>query len=208
MRIAMLPLAFYPSKAYFNLVKSVDRCVFITDGKYAARRANRTQLAGGVYLTLPISKPGKNSITFDKISIWQNSGDWHKDMIEKIVRLYGSEFLDSNDIFRQIKKLPEYGDNLCSTLHELSHGVLKYMNIHTSTSVANEFAPSTLCGQDRAIQICKAVDATEFVQPTWSKRFFDQVAFKRQGIKLSFFKPISEDDLKISILDTCLGWWK
>lgn len=208
MRITMLPLAFYPSKAYFNLVDSVDHCVFVADGKYAARRVNRTRLADNSWLTLPVASPGRNQVPFHEATIWwDDDGKWHDDMMTRIAVLYDSEYLESNDVFKDMKKLPEYGSNLCHTLREMTRGVMKYMNIQTRTSLASELSSAALCGQRRAIQVCKSLGATEFLQPEWAKRFFDRVAFRRQGITLSFYEADSEEEMDVSILDTCFGWW-
>jgi hypothetical protein len=214
MLITMLPLAFYPSKAYFHLVESVDHCVFVSDGKYAARRVNRTKLPDDSWLTLPVAKPRRNQLPFDEAAIWWGENDdLHNSMIHQILDLYEanspSESLSiyKNEVFMQIKKLPTYGNNLCHTLCQTTRGVMKYLNIQTRTSLASDIVPDILCGQRRAIKICKEIGADEFLQPEWTTRFFDRIAFQRQGIKLDFFEAADPEDLDISVLDSCLSWW-
>lgn len=207
MRITMLPLAFYPCKSYFDLIDSVDHCVFIPDGKYAAQSINRTRLPDDSWLTLPVVKAGGNLVPLNEINIWWgDNGKWHSDMIKKIVGMYDSIYLNTNDVFVQMNKLPEYGNNLSYTLHETILGVIKYLNISTSTSLATDYSNSSIHGQKRAIQVCKIIGANEFIQPEWSKRYFDPIAFNRQGIKLGFYKSNFQEDINTSILDNCFNW--
>lgn len=203
----MLPLAFYPSQAYFNLVDSVDYCVFINDGMYASRRVSRTRLMDGLWLTLPTIHPGGNHVPLYEIGIWWDDGEWHQNMMTRLTDLYEYQFIDSNDVFKQIKKLPEYGNNLCHTLYKTTQGVMNYMHIYTKTALASDLASAAVDGQKRAIQVCKALKADEFVQPEWAKRFFDPVAFRRQGIRLSFFEVEREEEMQNSILDSCFDWF-
>lgn len=207
MRITILPLGLYANKAYYKLIEDVDHCVFITDGYYAKRRMNRTKLPDGKWMTLPVCKGKRERVPLAHAKIWWEKGEWHRDMVNRVEAIYGSEYLESNNVYRAIRNLRAFGDNLSFTLRHTTLGVLKYLNIHTPVSDAIDHYGNQCDGQTRAIRICKDLEATEYVQPNWTNRFFDQVAFDRQSINLKFYEPEARDDLEESILDSCFTWW-
>ncbi|MHA4899861.1 hypothetical protein, partial [Enterococcus faecium] len=85
----------------------VDHCVFVADGMYAARRVNSTRLGDESIITLPVSKPGRNRVPFGEIKIWwDESGEWHYNMMSRVTDLYDSEYLESNDVYKEMKNLP------------------------------------------------------------------------------------------------------
>lgn len=208
MRITILPLGLYANKAYYKLIEDVDHCVLITDGYYAKRRVNRAMLPDGKWITIPVCKDKRQRVSLAHAKIWWAKDEWHRDMVQRVGCIYGSEYLESNDVYKDIKSLPEFGGELLYTLKRTTLGVLKYLNIHTPLSNAIDHSGNNFDGQTRAIRVCKALEATEYVQPNWTTRFFDPVAFARHGIDLKFYEPEARDDLEESILDSCFTWWQ
>ena len=211
MRITVLPPAFFPAKRYFDLIKHVDRVVFCTEGRYAKRRLNRTRLRDGGWLTVPVCKPSRHlaPARLEDVKMWRLDArdGWHPRMMDRIAGLYRSEYLVTNGVYRSLVELPQHGNGLCDSLLRTLVDTLRYLNVSTWLSRSQELRlPADLSTQQRAIRTAQGFGATEFVQPAWSRRLFDPVAFDRMGIRLTFFD--SPDPGDVSILDHCFTWWK
>lgn len=205
MRVTILPLMFFPDKAYFNLIREVDHVVFDTEGVYTKGTVNRTKLADDRWLTLPIHKPGKPGQPVQNIRVWWGDREWHGRMVQRLADVYGSEYLESNQVFQHIVNLNEGDEFLARTLYRSVKAVMDYFNINTPTSPITSWGAKGLHGQRRAIRVCRVMGADEFVQPGWNRRYYDPVAFDRMGVRLN----VSEDEeFGLSVLDDCFTWWR
>lgn len=201
MKVAIVPACFYPPKAYFDLIGDVDHCVLSSDGEYVKHRFNRTLLADNRWLTLPVRRPERRSrILFAEAKVWTEAG-WHEKLVERIREVYDPLAFERTQVYRDFLKLPGVGDNLSHCLRQTVFSILSSFRIATRLSSSDEYAAAAQRGQRRVIRTCKEIGATEYVHPAWSRRQYDAVAFHRQGLKLSIYKP--KNNSPLSVLDDC-----
>ena len=204
MRIAILEPCFYPPKPYFDLIRYADVAVLHTDLQYTRRRLmNRFFARDDVWITMPVRRNKHPRPVADTLVCPFES--WHADMCCKLRAMYGGR-IESNPVFRDLQRLQEHGTNLGFLAWKTTNSVLKYFNISTPLFNSAELASRTKGkhGQDKIIAICKALGCDVYIEPTNRRRYFDELAFHRQGLRMVSFEPKGED--KYSVIDHAFTW--
>ena len=189
-RVAIMQPYFLPYVGYFQLINSVDQFVIYDDIKYTKKgwiNRNRFLLNGSDSLfSIPISKASDSlnvnkrtiSETFDRAKLFnQFRGAYAKaphytevaELIEKIV------YFPDGNLFEYIKN---------SVIQ-----VCNYLEIKTPIITSSDLDVGTnLKSETKVLAICKALGATEYVNPVGGIELYKQNTFESQNINLYFLK--------------------
>jgi hypothetical protein len=194
---------FYPYIGYFELIQSVDHFVFLDDAQYTRGWINRNRIrsqsdAGWSYLTVPINKHS-NSTSINEITI--HNSDWKKQHYETLKRTYSKNlcheifkyyFETSNDDHLLI-------DMLCNSIKVIS----EFLDIAPHFSKSSDLKCNSR-NQQKIIDICLTLGATEYLNLPGGKTLYDTQAFQDKNIQLKFMELTKHHNM-LSILDCILG---
>lgn len=202
MKIAIMQPYFYPYIGYFELIKSVDHFVFLDDAQYTKGWINRNRIRsqskiGWSYLTIPINQHPINT-PINQITTFNNN--WKKKHYETLKRTYKKQ--TSHPLFNYLQNQPNelYIINI---LYESIKYVSNFLNLTTKFSKASELN----CigkGQERIINICLKLKATEYYNLPGGRILYDEKQFISKGLKLNFLE-LTKNENKLSIIDCILG---
>lgn len=189
--IAIMQPYFCPYIGYFQLIKSADVFVIYDNIKYTKKGwINRNRLlANGAAATfsIPIKKDSD-----------------HLDVRERFV----AEDFDRQKLLNRIKgaygKAPCFGEaipvverallcdaqNLFEYVHQSVQEICRYLGITTEIVRSSGIEiDHSLRSQDKVIEICKALQATTYINPIGGQELYAKHAFRDQGIELQFLQP-------------------
>lgn len=198
MKIAIMQPYYYPYIGYFELIKSVDKFVFLNNVQYIRRGwVNRNRIRWNdtwKYLTVPISKCSRETLIYDvEIS---NSG-WLDEHLTSLQYSYKIK----HEVIDNLASIQT--NNLCELLTKTIKHTANFLGIETEFLDSRNF-PSSKRKQHLLIDICKQIGATTYVNASGGVELYDKSDFNKESIDLEFIQPTSHTN-KLSILDLILG---
>jgi hypothetical protein len=187
MKIAIMQPYFYPYVGYFELMKVVDKFIFLNDVQYVRRSwINRNKIRSKdkahQWIALPVSyAPRETKIQDIKIS----NQHWtsHSGLILKST--YGKK-IEENDCFVNFLSLCVF-ENLQDVLINSIKHTAKYLGItcdfDVSSGISNEVR------EKKIIDICNFFDADTYFNLSGGKNLYNQKQFKE--IKINFLELTS-----------------
>ncbi len=187
-KVAILQSNYIPWRGYFDLISLVDEFVIFDEMQYTKRdwrNRNRIKTKDGVlWLTVPVEVKGKyfQNIRETKINgeSWRNKhwktlefnyikSKYFKDLADEIEHIYLEENITS------LSKLNRrFIDLICS-----------YLGIKTCIRDSFEFSLANN-KNERLVNICKELEASEYVSGPKAASYIDKKIFESNNIKLSF----------------------
>jgi hypothetical protein len=204
---------FLPYIGYFQLINAVEKYVIYDDVQYIKGgwiNRNRLLLNGnGFMFNLILSGASRNKL-INEIAVFGNHCKLLKtiELAYKKTPFYFLVFpLIENILNHENKNLAEYiGNSLIK--------IAAYLNLKTEFIYSSEIKAknSSLKGQEKIINICSILNATEYINAIGGQELYDKTEFERHNIKLSFLKthPIEYKQFKnvfipnLSILDVMM----
>ena len=210
-KVAILQSNYIPWKGVFDLINMVDIFVFFDDVDFTKRdwrtRNKIKTPQGEVWLTVPVQKNHRGT-KINEVIISQTE-DWQLKHYKTIVSNY---------------KKSKYFDLYKNLLNEIylnrKWENLSEFNIFTTKLIAKELGILTrfICSSDlkvegvkdeRLLNICKEVNATEYISGPAAKAYINPELFKKNDIKLSYIvykyneypQLYNDFDHNVSILD-------
>ena len=194
--VAILQPYFFPYIGHLQLIEKADCLVIYDDVNYFKKGyINRNYLLHNntpVLYTLPINKVSQNK------KINELSYNFNDDtLVKKIKFLYkNKKNLESilnfiNKIY-YLKKSSVSHINTRTLIYILRRLKIKKKIIFSSKIKKN----NQLKGQDKIIEICKKIDAENYINLIGGKKLYDQDKFMKNNLNLLFLKPelvINED---------------
>lgn len=189
MRVGIMQPYFFPYLGYYQLINYCDAFVIYDDVKYTKKgwiSRNRIQKSGRVQNislqiqrgsdALPISKRNL-AIDFDKAKLYR-----------QIAGAYSqSPFWDeSKTVINLIINKNE--TNLFDYLEYSIRSLASHLGISTPIHVSSNLTNNSLSGFDRVIEICRALDASEYVNPIGGIDLYSHESFQKNGLSLSFIR--------------------
>lgn len=192
MKVAIMQPYFMPYIGYFQLINAVDTFVIYDNIQYTKKGwINRNRILENgkdTFITLPLSKDS--------------------DYLDVVARKLASDFNQSkmklvNKISACYKKAPQFNnifpiitdclnhqeENLFEFILYSLKAVNTYLNIDTKIVISSTIHINhQLKNSDKVIALCKALDATEYINPSGGKELYDVVDFKENGIDLKFIQ--------------------
>lgn len=192
MKVAVMQPYFFPYLGYFKLIEQVDVFVFLTNVQYIRRGwVNRNRIrnteGGTQYLTVPVVKTSRDTQIRDMAISW--AVDWHRKQLATLRYVYHCE---RHPVYQAYADM--HMTNLNAFLQKTIKMCCEHLGIQTVFAESTSFEDDPNATQ-RIVNICKALGATEYVNPSGGRQLYSQDDFG--DITLSFMEPSSG----LSILD-------
>lgn len=191
MKLGIMQPYFFPYIGYWQLVNAVDTYVIHDDVNYIKGgwiNRNNILLNGQAKLiNLQIYKASQNKLINeiellgDKIfnnKLLKTIENWYKK-----APYFDTAFPIIKDIIKQDEKnLAKYLTNSILILSD-------YLGINTKFIISSDMEKdNSLKGQERVIEICKKLNATEYINAIGGMELYSKDDFEAEGIKLKFLK--------------------
>lgn len=189
MKVAIMQPYFFPYIGYFQLIHSVDAFVIYDDVNFISRSwINRNYIlsqAQKTRLTLQLEGASQNRL-INEISIGNN----REKLLKTIQHGYAkSPFFESALPIVQ-NSLLGTEVNLVTFLRDSLREISEYLGIKTQWHLSSELEKdNSLRGQDKILDICKKLNATDYINMSGGKELYDHASFAEQNIQLSFLEP-------------------
>lgn len=194
-RLAIMQPYFMPYIGYFQLINSVDEFIIYDNIQYTKKgwiNRNRILVNGKDQL---ISLPIKKDSDYLDVVNRSLSKSWHKDKI-KILNTIKSCYRKSpffNEAYSIIERcLNVPNTNLFEFIYQTILILNDFLGIKTKMIISsNVDADHSLKSQDKVLAICKARNASMYINSIGGTELYDKTVFKESGIELNFIKSNS-----------------
>lgn len=166
-KVAIMQPYFLPYNLYFDLIRSVDKFVFLTDVQYIRRGwVNKNYVKNRHKIQIPVKKASREEIIRNiKVCSWQDK------LLKNILYLYGKK---DHPILDFIKKLNI--DSLSDINISLIKECCRYLKINSEFIDSYDLNIKTK-GVDRIVDICKIFGAKEYVNLPGGSKIYSQEIF-------------------------------
>ena len=189
-RVAIVQSNYIPWKGYFDLIARSDVFVLLDDVQYTKRDWRNRNLIksrnGPQWLSVPVLTKGKY---YQKISETQLDGDlWRKEHFSTLQANYAkAPFF--NDTISWLR--PCYFDYQYESISHLNlvfiTAICKYLGITTQILSSSQFSVSSdKHKSDRLLDICKCLNATEYISGPKAKSYLNERLFLIDNVKVSW----------------------
>jgi hypothetical protein len=189
--VAIMQPYFFPYLGYFQLAAKSDIFVFHDDAQYIKGGwVNRNRIARDgkeSWLTLPVLRGAHD------LAINERRYQLTPRVVDRLLRRIGAAYADAPR-FEQTRALVgeilNCGDANVATFNaRLVQRVAGQLGIRASFVFSSQLGKDNrLTGQERVIDICRRLGATDYVNPIGGTRLYQAERFSREGIDLSFLE--------------------
>lgn len=191
-RVALMQPYAFPYIGYFQLMAQAH--VFVSHDDVAYIKGgwiNRNRIAdhGRVkWLTLPV-RHAPHALPISRRH-YALDRDTPRQILRRLEALYrrAAHFAPTMTLVETILR---HEDATVSAFNENALALIaQRIGITTPIRVSSRLAKDeALRGQDRVIDICKRLAATEYINPIGGRRLYDQARFRESGLDLAFLIP-------------------
>lgn len=182
MRVAIMQPALLPPAQYFRLF-TADIFIILDSVQFNRRWYTHRQMltkhdGTKAWLTLPIKKTSRDT-TMIKDLQWGNDAPRRLSEEERLFKVFKDITLVSPQAFilNPMAFIIAQLDECLQRLH------IPFPTAKLATTIPN---PLGLKSQERIIQICQQLGATEYINSPGGKHLYDAESFTKAGIKLTF----------------------
>ena len=212
-RIAVIQSSYIPWKGYFDFINVVDEFVFYDDMQYSRRdwrNRNLIKTADGLrWLSIPVKVKGRFDQRVRDVEV--QDAHWAQRHWETLRRSYAkaAHFHDFEDVFTH---LYDRAGSICrlSGVNALFiQAINAILGVDTPLRWSSEF--DLLEGKtERLVQLCKDLDASNYLCGPTAKGYLDEGQFTEAGITLEWidysgypeYRQLHGDfEHRVSILD-------
>mgnify|MGYP003391594364 CR=1 FL=1 len=189
MTLAIMQPYLFSYIGYWQLINAVDTFVIFDDVNFIKKGyINRNSiLVGGKsqQITLELIGASQNKL-INEIKVGNNSQKLLKtiEMSYKKAPYFDNVFSIIEDILNQEES------NLAKFIGYSLQKISNYLEIDTkfiySSSIEKD---NSLKAQNKILDICKKLDATDYINAIGGKELYDKDKFEKQNIKLNFLEP-------------------
>ena len=221
MKVAILQPSYIPWPGYFFWIQNCDFFVFLDDVQYTKhdwRNRNKIKSANGVVLlTVPVLTKGKYAQTILEAKIDNKSDhsckfDWRKKHWTSIQQHYNKApyFKKYEEFLREVYE--KDWDYLVDLNIYLMMEISRIIGLNASFVRSSELDVSGK-KTERLVNICKNLEATEYMAGERSKTYLQEELFYNENIVVTYrdYKPVAYPQLYgefvpyLSILDMLLN---
>lgn len=214
---AVMQPTYFPWCGYFDLIDSVDTFVFLDDVKIEKSgwhvRNQIKSASGALVLSLSVKLPNGRMETMINQAELNLNHPWKKKHLKSIYSNYRkSAYFDS--MYPYIESLVLSEEYMLSSFNIfLIKSISSKLGIETSFVLSSEMSGIDGVKDDRLVDICKRLEASQYLSPVGSAAYLEQYtpggAISREGIELyyhqfehPFYKQLFGEFLShMSILD-------
>jgi hypothetical protein len=191
-RIAINQPYFFPYIGYFQLINSVDEFIIYDNIQYTKKgwiNRNRILVNGKDQLiTLPIKKDSDYLDIVDR----KLADSWDDDKI-KIMNIIKLSYVKApyfHEVYKLIQRcLNNDRKNLFEFIFDILKFINEYLDIKTKIIISSTInIDHSLKSQDKVLAICKAREATTYVNAIGGQELYSKNIFKQNGLNLNFIK--------------------
>jgi hypothetical protein len=188
MKLGIMQPYLFPYIGYWQLIKAVDTYVIYDDVAYIVRgwiNRNNLLINGEKRLfTISLKNASPNKL-INEIGIL--------DDFVKFIKMIQYNYAKApyfKNVMELITNIVAFDkSNLSLFIINSIETILKYLNIRTKLAVSSSLdKDDTLMGQDKIINICKLIGASDYYNAIGGYELYNREAFLREGIKLHFLK--------------------
>ena len=195
MKLAIMQPYFFPYIGYFQLISASDLFVLHDDVQYITGgwvNRNRILLNGeDRMITFPVQKAAHSMPINERSYVGDNKG--LRRFVNQIKQAY-AKAPDYQQVFPLFEELLTYHDRNVARFNEnLIRRICDFVGI--TTRIVNSSGldkDNSLKGQDRVLDICQRVGATDYTNPVGGVGLYHQAAFEARGITLRFLSAQDE----------------
>jgi hypothetical protein len=218
MKLAIMQPYFFPYVGYFSLINQSDQFILFDTPQYIRHGwidRNRILKPNGepLYIKVPLIKHNRDT-TINNLII-NNTENWTEKIFAQLVP-YKKK---APNYWKVISLLKDIFKDKTQSMVELNYNSLKktceYLEISTPITIWSEMnvkIDKVNAPDEWALNICKALDADVYYNPTGGISFFNKDKYKNAGIKLEFLEvmPTSYQQLSntfipfLSIIDVLM----
>jgi hypothetical protein len=197
MKLAIMQPYLLPYIGYFQLINAADKFVVYDNIQFTKKgwiNRNRILVNGkDEYITLPLKKDS-DFLNIDERKL----ADTFKTERIKILRKLSGSYSKAPE-FKSVYTLIESvfnnnEENLFSFIYQSLQAVCNYLDIKTAFVISSALPINhQLRSQDKVIAICKALHATEYINPIGGVDLYSKETFRQNNIELNFIKATAFD---------------
>lgn len=184
--VAIVQSSYIPWKGYFDLIRAADQFVLLDDVQFTKRdwrSRNRIKTKdGGTWLSIPVQTKGRYLQRIDEVRI--SDPDWGARHWDTIRRSYArTPYFDTYAPIVQ----PLYERPISDRLSEVNYAfittVCRCLGITTPIGWSSAYR-TRAARNERLIDICHAVGATDYLSGPSAASYLDDAAFRAAGIAI------------------------
>lgn len=186
MKLGIMQPYFLPYIGYFQLINLVDKYVIYDDVNFIKGgwiNRNRILLNGEPFMVNVIMQGASSFKKINEIEVARNN--------EKILKTIEQAYKKApyfNDVFPLLFDIIKFkNNNLASFIFNSITVLSDYMKIKTHFVLSSEIQKNNeLKGQDKVIDICKLLDASEYYNAIGGQSLYNKLTFAENNIGLKF----------------------
>lgn len=191
MKIGIMQPYYLPYIGYWQLLNEVDKYVIYDDVNYIKGgwiNRNRILVDGEVkYFNVPMIGASSNKL-INEILVDNNPKIVGKNLrIIEAAYKKAPYYSNAYYIIEEILNCSE--NNLAKYIQESIRVICDYLDIKTELVVSSNLDKNNrLKGQDKVLEICQRLQATEYYNAIGGQELYSYSAFEKKGIKLKFLQ--------------------
>ena len=191
MKIGIMQPYFFPYVGYWQLINAVDKYVICDDVNYIKggwiNRNNILINDKAKLITVQIHKASRNKL-INEIEILDDTVSGNK--LPRTIEYSYKRAPFFKDVFPLIEDvLNQKEKNLAKFLEFSIKQVCRYLSIDTQITVSSHIKKNNkLRAHKRIIEICKILDASEYINAIGGQALYSHEDFFAHGIRLKFLK--------------------
>jgi len=207
MKVAIMQPYLFPYIGYFQLVEAVDYFVILDEVNFIKRgwiNRNRILISNKEHtFTLPLQKASQNKL-IKELELFKP--DSSKEKLLTTIRHAYSKAPEFEGVFPVLEEIIlSQEKNLSPYIGNSIRKIINLLDIKTKIIFCHDINhDKKLKGQDRIIDICLALNASEYINPYGGSSIYDRETFQRNNIKLHFLKS---RDIKYQQFNTAFVPW-
>lgn len=194
MKLAIMQPYIFPYIGYFQLINAVDAFVVYDNIQFSKKGwINRNRILSNgkdEYFTFPLKK-GSDYLNVDERKLAETFPAEKIKLVRKLEMYKKAPHFES--VFYLLQTVINAGEeNLFNFIYQSLLSVCEYLNIKTRFVVSSSIPINHgLKSQDKVIAICKALGATEYINPFGGVVLYSNEIFKQNNIQLKFIQSTS-----------------
>lgn len=186
MTLAIMQPYFFPYVGYWQLLQIADTFVIYDDVNFIKQGyINRNSILAGSTsqkFTLEVMGASSNKL-INEIHVGNNT----KKLLKSIDQAYrkAPQYENVYPLIKGILEGPE--NNLAKFLGNSIQRIANYLEIDVKIIYSSDLdKDNSLKAQDKVLDICKKLNASEYINAIGGQKLYNQEAFLDQGVELSF----------------------
>ena len=191
MKIGIMQPYFFPYIGYWQLINAVDKFVIYDDVNFIMRgyiNRNAILINGQAYkFSIPLEKPSQNKL-INETKL--NFSDSAKNDFLKTTELAYKKAPCYKEVYPVLNKIIYNKETDLTTFIKFAiKTVNQYLGINTEILLSSDIEKdNSLKGQNKIIEICKLLNASQYINPIGGVDLYDKAKFQNENIKLNFLQ--------------------